>query len=186
MFPDQDIEATRIAAAVIQKLHNSPLQENNFPVLGDWLSVLDKEWQLPALHLTQARKLRDYLMVSTTQNVLLHGDLHHSNILADGDDWLAIDPKGVIGDQNYEVNCFIRNPLLELSAYKAAKDIILTRLHEFSQLLNFNMQRMLCWCYVQSVVSACWEIENNSCPDIHIKLADIIESINRDCSFKLT
>lgn len=184
MFPDQDREATRITAAVIQKLHNSPLPEKNiFPNLGDWLSVLDKEWHLPAHHLTQARKLRDYLMTSTTHNVLLHGDLHHSNILADGDDWLAIDPKGVIGDQTYEVNCFICNPLLELSVHKGAKDIILKRLHEFSHVLNFNMQRMLCWCYVQSVVAACWEIENNSCPDIHIKLADIFEGINRDCSF---
>jgi len=29
--------------------------------------------------------------------VLLHGDLHQDNILSHGDDWLVIDPKGVIG-----------------------------------------------------------------------------------------
>jgi streptomycin 6-kinase len=29
--------------------------------------------------------------------VLLHGDLHQDNILSQGDDWLVIDPKGVIG-----------------------------------------------------------------------------------------
>jgi streptomycin 6-kinase len=34
---------------------------------------------------------------------LLHADLHHHNILAaERHPWLAIDPKGVIGDAAYE------------------------------------------------------------------------------------
>ena len=184
MFPDQDKQATHIAAMVIKKLQSVPMPVTDaFPTLADWLSVLDNDWEIPRRHLRQARDLRDYLLSSTTAPVLLHGDLHHSNIIADGTDWLAIDPKGVIGDPAYEANCFIRNPLPEIVSCPVAQEITVTRLHDFSQLLGFDPQRMLCWCYVQSIVSACWFIQNNGDPAVSIKLADIIEQIKSKGSF---
>ncbi len=35
--------------------------------------------------------------------VLLHGDLHHHNILSTQHGWLAIDPKGIIGEKSADV-----------------------------------------------------------------------------------
>ena len=43
--------------------------------------------------------------------MLIHGDLHHYNILLSKDSWLAIDPKGVIGPAAYEVGPLLMNPL---------------------------------------------------------------------------
>ena len=44
--------------------------------------------------------------------MLIHGDLHHYNILIVGKySWLAIDPKGVIGPAAYEVGPLLMNPL---------------------------------------------------------------------------
>ncbi len=41
------------------------------------------------------------------------GDLHHENILAaERAPWLAIDPKGVIGEPAYEMGALLRNRLM--------------------------------------------------------------------------
>ena len=43
--------------------------------------------------------------------MLLHGDLQHYNVLLDKDrGWVAIDPKGVVGELEYEVGALLRNP----------------------------------------------------------------------------
>ena len=48
------------------------------------------------------------------QNLVLHGDLHHYNILsAEREPWLAIDPKGIVGEPEYEAAAFLRNNLLD-------------------------------------------------------------------------
>lgn len=44
--------------------------------------------------------------------MLLHGDLHHYNVRFDRDHgWNAIDPKGVVGEFEYEVGALLRNPI---------------------------------------------------------------------------
>jgi streptomycin 6-kinase len=49
-------------------------------------------------------------------DLLLHGDLHHSNILASGHgDWKVIDPQGVIGARFLEPARFIENHLLRFN-----------------------------------------------------------------------
>lgn len=40
----------------------------------------------------------------------LHGDLHHDNILSSDRGWLAIDPKGLLGDPHYELANAFRHP----------------------------------------------------------------------------
>ena len=40
---------------------------------------------------------------------LLHGDLHHENILRGSTGWIAIDPKGVNGPREFEVGRFFHN-----------------------------------------------------------------------------
>jgi streptomycin 6-kinase len=43
---------------------------------------------------------------------LLHGDLHHGNVLHDSErGWVAIDPKGVLGEPEYEIGVALRNPI---------------------------------------------------------------------------
>lgn len=185
-FPDRDKEATMIAAAIIKQLQShSVVTTESFPTLDNWFLLLNRPWKILGPHLNKARQLRDLLLSTVEATVLLHGDLHHSNIIADGADWLAIDPKGVMGDPTYEVNCFIRNPLPEIVSCKDIKKIIKNRLYDFSQLLGFDQQRMLAWSYVQSVVSACWFIENNSNPAVSIELANILEHIDHDLGFNM-
>jgi streptomycin 6-kinase len=158
-FPNQEEEAIQVVTKVISRLRQAPFS-SKFPTINDWLAALDKNWPVPQEYLAKARKLRDRLSASSSQPVLLHGDLHHDNILKNGDSWLVIDPKGVIGEPAYEVAAFIRNPLPDLPAAENAADIIKTRTRRLATLLNLEETRINNWSYVQAVLAWCWALED--------------------------
>lgn len=160
-FSKTEQESIEIVCGVMQKLHQASIPEgHNFPHIKDWLSALDKDWPIPDGYLKKARKLQDELLQTSKPDVLLHGDLHHDNILQNGEDWLVIDPKGVIGEPAYEVAAFIRNPIPELLNHIDAPHIIHNRVSRFAELLELPSQRILDWCFVQAVLSWVWAIED--------------------------
>ena len=113
-FPNQEHQSIEIACEAMRRLHQANIRKDHpFPHIKDWLAALDKEWSIPDEYLQKARQLRDQLLKTAEPDVLLHGDRHHDNILQNGNDWLVIDPKGVIGEPAYEVAAFIRNPMPE-------------------------------------------------------------------------
>lgn len=96
---------------------------------------------------------------------LLHGDLHHYNVLFDSDrHWLAIDPKGVLGELEYEVGAALRNPC-ETPELFASPATIETRIARFEAELKLNPDRMLAWGFAQAVLSAIWTVEDGSAID---------------------
>lgn len=173
-FSEHDDEAINITANIIKRLHKAPIPSPHaFPHVKDWLAVLDSDLKIPAKTLQKARKIRDELLQNPGPDVLLHGDLHHDNILQNGNDksrrssksedgWVAIDPKGVIGEPAYEVAAFIRNPMPELLIHDDAPNIIHNRITRFSELLELPSQRILDWCLVQAVLSWVCAIEDGS------------------------
>ncbi len=92
-----------------------------------------------------------------TAQIPLHGDLHHDNILSSDRGWLAIDPKGLLGDPAYELaNAFI-NPVGAPDQVKdprriaALADIIAER-------LGHDRKRILGWACAHAALSACWSL----------------------------
>lgn len=176
LFPEQDRQAADIASQVIKNLQCvTPRQLNGLPHVEDWLSMLDQNWNVPQRHLEKARVLKNQLLATTTQKVLLHGDLHHENILLrDDNSWVAIDPKGVIGDPVYEVGAPMRNPIPELAENCEVKKIIQNRVNLFAESLGFDRQRIFDWAFVQVVLGACWSLEDGLDPLYFFKMADVL------------
>ena len=161
-FPNREHESVKIACGVIKKLHQANIPSvHNFPHIKDWLAALDKDWNIPNHYLQKARKLCDKLLKTAELDVLLHGDLHHDNILQNGNDWLVIDLKGVIGEPTYEVAAFIRNPIPELLNHADAPNIILNRITRFSEALKLSERRIIDWCFVQAVLAWVWALEDS-------------------------
>ncbi|MBL3285281.1 Aminoglycoside/hydroxyurea antibiotic resistance kinase family protein [Rickettsiales endosymbiont of Paramecium tredecaurelia] len=161
-FPTKKKESIEIAFGVIKKLHQANITTtHNFPHIKDWLAALDEEWNIPNDYLQKARQLRDELLQTSKPDVLLHGDLHHDNILQNGEDWLVIDPKGVIGEPAYEVAAFIRNPIPELLNHADAPNIIHNRVTRFAELLGIPAKRIHDWCFVQAVLAWVWALEDD-------------------------
>lgn len=175
----QRAQAINITANVIKQLHKATIPSTHaFPHIKDWLSAVDKDWTIPNHYLQKARKLRDELLQTSKPDVLLHGDLHHDNILQNGEDWLVIDPKGVIGEPAYEVAAFIRNPIPELLTHADAPNIIQDRITRFAELLGIPAKRIHDWCFVESVLSWIWNIQDKLDTEYFIKLTKIFNEGN--------
>jgi streptomycin 6-kinase len=84
----------------------------------------------------------------------MHGDLHHDNILCDGNKWKIIDPAGIVGDPVYEIASFIINPIDKIWKCENAAVIIQNRIQKISSLLNIDPQRIAQWTFVKFVL--CW------------------------------
>jgi len=171
-FPDNDIDATKILCASIKELHKASIPEShNFYHLSELFKTLDQKLDIPDEILAKARHLRDELLKSTTKEVLLHGDLHHDNILKNGDGWLVIDPKGFIGDPAFEPAAYLCNPIPELlqenhtpptpRLRRTSAEIIENRINICSAELDIDYRRIADWLYAKSVLCWAWSLEDN-------------------------
>jgi streptomycin 6-kinase len=160
-FPEQDSDAIHITCDYLKRLHQASIPHvHSFPQIKDWLMLLDEDLNIPSQYLNKARQLRDDLLMTSPKSVLLHGDLHHDNILQNGNRWIVIDPKGVIGEPAYEVAAFIRNPIPELLLLNNTANIISHRIARFAKHLELQEQRILDWYFVQAVLAWSWAVED--------------------------
>lgn len=152
-----DDAATRIGAGVMSKLWNPAAETGDFPSAERWTQALDlSSGQLPAKIVDRAKALRREMLESSSERILLHGDLHHFNILqSDDESWLAIDPKGVVGERAMEIAAFLSNPRLESSS------VLRRRIDVLCELLSLDRERVRAWAVILGVTSACWTIEDH-------------------------
>ena len=159
-----DEEATEILAEVIEKM--SPGQSASACVnVQEWARSFERyaasgDDQIPKGLVEGGHRIYSELCGSQTHTRLLHGDLHHYNILFDSErGWLAIDPKGVVGEIEYEIGAALRNPYdrPELFAQSATAE---RRLKHLASRLNLDFNRALNWTFAQAVLSAIWSVED--------------------------
>ncbi len=178
-----DINATRIAADVIQKIYKPVTGPYTFPTTQQWFQRLDDPINLPtdfpATLIDKAKHIAKALHQNENKTVLLHGDLHHFNILsAQRMPWLAIDPKGVVGPPEYECGAFLRNPIPGFVANPNLKKVLSNRVDIFAEMLGFDRQVITGWGYAQAILASAWCIDVQSedwrvflsCANILLKL----------------
>lgn len=99
------------------------------------------------------------LLRSQRETRLLHGDLHHYNVLRDAKrGWLAIDPKGLVGELEYEVGAALRNPCVRPELL-ADPHTIERRVTRFARELALDRGRILRWAFAQAILAAIWEVQ---------------------------
>lgn len=192
-----DEEATRIIARTMRRLWR-PLsleQACLFPDISRWVKALfqlETEPVIRELRFEPRRKDGSFLsmvdrdkgmakdlLASQGERVLLHGDLHHDNILsAGGESWLAIDPKGVAGAREFEVGPLTYNPWQRVTVWPDLQSILGRRLDILVAELGFDRQRLLAWSFVETVLSMTWSIDDNDPQWDHIMpVADALLSL---------
>jgi len=72
--------------------------------------------------------------------------------------WVAIDPKGVLGEPEYEAGALLRNPG-EPERY-ASPEIVERRVRCCEARLGLDAGRMVAWGFAQAVLSAIWGVED--------------------------
>ena len=166
-----DDEATRIAALAMQTMWRPLPAAHNFPSVADWaggLAELREEFDggtgpFDETLVETAESLFTDLLASSSELVLLHGDLHHYNILSAGDGWLVIDPKGIAGEPAYEVGALLRNPFT-LYDEPEIKQITARRLDILAETLALDRERLRQWSLAQAILSAWWSYEDGGDP----------------------
>ncbi len=89
----------------------------------------------------------------------LHGDIHHENVLDAGPrGWLAIDPKGLIGDRAFDDANMICNPA---AAPSLDPDRIARRVELVAEASGLGRERLLRWLLAWCGLSAAWTLDGD-------------------------
>lgn len=159
-----DDAATHTIATIMQGLWRPVPDVHNLRSLESWTQAL-RNYQGQALPKDITDKAKHLLreLLPTSSPVLLHGDLHHDNVLrATREPFLAIDPKGLVGNRIYDVTPALFNPDAPLLAKQPQLIKILERRASiFSETLGLDKKEILSWAYVQCVLSTIWSIEDH-------------------------
>jgi len=178
VFAARDVEATAIICDVAGKLHCA-VPPPDLPTVNEQGKGFERYASIdaqviPCALLTRAKEMFFELSCSQARPVLLHGDLHHDNIVIDEQrGWLAIDPKGLIGEPEYEFGAMLRNPTGGPALFADAS-IILSRVEIISERLALNKDRILAWAFAQGILSAIWAIEDGQDPNSGLACAEAI------------
>ena len=94
--------------------------------------------------------------------VVLHGDLHHENLLDSGArGWLVIDPKGLIGERSFEYANLFRNPDIDIALAPGRMsrqvDIVAAR-------AGLDRRRLLTWILAYAGLGAAWSLSSGDDP----------------------
>jgi streptomycin 6-kinase len=177
LYPAQPDYVMDCYINTMKKLHDKKFSNKyEYRHIADWLKILDQllPKEMPARLLNRALELREKLLTSMGALVFLHGDLHHDNILKQGNEWLAIDPKGVVGEPEVEIAAFDFMYVAELANKKNIKELFEKRVERLAKKADLDQQRIKDWVFVRLILMAAWSIEDNDNPSWAIKLAEIL------------
>lgn len=177
----RDDEATRIICAVVARLH--ALRPASPPELTP-LSALFRPLETVARRhggvLTRAAETALALMAEPRESIPLHGDIHHRNIL-DGAErgWLAIDPRGLLGERAFDYANVFNNPDID-SAHDPALEIatasgtLARRLRIVAERSEIDPKRLLQWILAFSGLAASWMLgSGHGDPTVPLAIAEI-------------
>jgi len=162
-----DEEATAVAAGVMKTLWRPAPPDHGFPTVSDWSRGFERlrrrfdggTGPMPGKLVGEAEALFAELLASEGAPLLLHGDLHQQNILSAGRrTWLAIDPKGVVGEAAYDTAALLHNPVGALDA-PDPKGLLERRLDVLSGELGLDRAHVRAWGLAQAVLAAYWGLE---------------------------
>lgn len=149
-------------ANTARRLHQSPPNVSApLPPLDAWFQALfdlrfsDTCTEDLRANMRQAAELARTLLRNTSETVVLHGDLHHDNVVLTQTGPVAFDAKGVRGDKAYDLANAIRNPK---GAFELVNnpDRIARCVAHYAGMLNVSEQRMSDWAAAKCALSIAW------------------------------
>ncbi|MGM9920370.1 MAG: aminoglycoside phosphotransferase family protein [Bhargavaea sp.] len=120
---------------------------------------------IPESHVTLAEDCFSWFEHHGTTE-LLHGDLHHQNILLDEKrGWMAIDPHGYAGDPACDLAPYLYNEL----EGKPLEETLDVRTSVMLSRLPVGRERLFRACIAMTIMSACWNAEEGNLQGIRLQ-----------------
>ncbi len=164
-----DVEACEVVGGLYGRLHIPALPQlaSVESYVEGWLRDLDglgRDVPVPRRYVEQALALGRALLADAPAPVVVHGDLHYANVMADAaGEWVAIDPKPMAGDPHYEPAPLLWNRMDELSgagAVGSVRDGLRRRFHGVVDAGGLDEDRARDWVVVRMVINAGWTVED--------------------------
>lgn len=157
-------EATRLAAGLYPRLHrrSAPQLPDGHAFVRRWLADLEAlgrrvpgpprfvEWALRA-----GREL-----AAEPGSHVVHGDLHHLNVMYRGDEAVAIDPKGFNASPEFEIAPLLWNRWADLEASGEVGEAIRDRFYAVVDTAELDERRARDWVVVRCMVNLGWVAED--------------------------
>ncbi|HEX7017345.1 MAG TPA: aminoglycoside phosphotransferase family protein [Patescibacteria group bacterium] len=184
--PDND--QIHYASQVLRKLHR-PVSESSatlFPSVADWAKAFDRyksrypdsSGPIPKNIFDLGEGIFREFLQDKKEQVVLHGDLHSDNILSSERGWLVIDPKGVIGEREFELGAYLRNPYYDFPEGSDLKALETNRIIQSSEELGFDKERVRGWALACAVISLVWFLEDEDYfKDEYVRNAELIRDL---------
>lgn len=168
----RDDEASRILCAAAARLH-APRGRTapELVPLGRWFRALEPAASAHGGILARAAATARELLSAPRDVVVLHGDLHHDNVLDFGArGWLAIDPKGLVGERGFDFANLFCNPDL---ATAAAPGRLARQATVVAEAAGLERGRLLRWILAWAGLSSAWALEDGDHPEIALAVAEL-------------
>ena len=156
----QDDEASQILCATLARLHTPrPSPPPPLIPLAPWFKSLRLAAEQLGGPYSLSLSTAEALLAEPQDVVVLHGDMHHDNVLDFGPrGWLAIDPKRVIGERGFDYANLICNPDLPTATNPQ-------RFHRqiavVADAAGLERRRFLQWVLAFAGLSAAWFLEDD-------------------------
>jgi streptomycin 6-kinase len=174
-----DDEATRIVCAVVARLHaNRAKPLPDLVPLEMWFEALESAAATHGRILSITAAIARNLLGEPREVGVLHGDIHHGNILWFGNrGWLAVDPKGLIGERGFDYANMFCNPDPETAT---APDRFARRVQVVVEVAKVGHTRLLQWVLAWAGLSSAWLLDQEFSAALPLKVAELaLAELNR-------
>jgi len=173
----RDDDACRILCAVAARLHaprSQPLPR--LVPLSQWFAELAPAAAAHGGILVRCAEEARALLSEPREVGVLHGDLHHGNVLDFGArGWLAIDAKGLVGERGFDFANIFTNPDLDDPARPLAvrPERFVRRVEVVADAAQIEKQRLLRWILAWTGLSAAWFLGDGDSAAIDLRVAEL-------------
>lgn len=173
----RDDEACAILCTVAARLHGhrSDPPPNLVPLV-QWFCDIEPAVAKHGGILAACAQAARVLLADPRDVCVLHGDLHHNNVLDFGArGWLAIDPKHLIGERSFDYANIFTNPDLDHPQWPVATnpERFTRRLEIVTDAAKIERTRMLRWILAWTGLSAAWYLDDGDPAEVDLRVAEL-------------
>ena len=187
LLDDPDVQL-EVGMEMIENLPCGVADDHPFPTYRQWIDRTFRraltQYSPPQEELALYDAASDlYERISYGPTRLLHGDLHHDNILSSGDRWKAIDPQGVVGPVVMECGRFIQNHADQNDRLHIGTAILAAE--RLGEALLIPTHDVVAALFILHLLTACWCREMSDPPKTVSRITDecsgLLQCIRRGC-----
>jgi streptomycin 6-kinase len=167
----RDDEASRIICAVLRQLHAPKANPAPaLPPLTRWFEPLERAAAVQGGILRVAAETASKLLAAQQDIVVLHGDMHHSNVLRfESRGWLAIDPKGLVGERGFDHANIFCNPDDRTATMPGR---LARQIRVVAEAADVKPNRLLSWVLAWAGLSAAFAVEDRVSANTALKVGE--------------